>query len=72
MFEDELLYGYSSVLIAVTLFIAIVIFNEIGFRAGRFIQGRTDSEVKTLTGSIQGSILGLLALLLGFTFSMSM
>lgn len=52
--------------------LAIVIFNEIGFRAGRFIQGRTDSEVKTLTGSIQGSILGLLALLLGFTFSMSM
>ncbi|WP_455710263.1 bestrophin-like domain [Pseudoalteromonas nigrifaciens] len=36
------------------------------------MQGRTDSEVKTLTGSIQGSILGLLALLLGFTFSMSM
>jgi len=52
--------------------LAIVIFNEIGFRAGRFIQGRTGSEVKTLTGSIQGSILGLLALLLGFTFSMSM
>ncbi|MDO6806685.1 hypothetical protein Q4595_29770, partial [Wenyingzhuangia sp. 1_MG-2023] len=36
------------------------------------VQSRTDDEVKTLTGSIQASILGLLALLLGFTFSMAM
>lgn len=72
MNQHELLYGFSSIAIAATLFIAIVLCNEIGFRAGRFIQSRTDSEVKTLTGSIQASILGLLALLLGFTFSMSM
>ncbi len=72
MIQQELLYGYSSVAIAATLFIAIIMFNEAGFRVGRFIQGSTDSEVKALTGSIQASILGLLALLLGFTFSMSM
>jgi hypothetical protein len=72
MSQHEMLYGYSSVLIAVMLFIAMVMFNEMGFRVGRFVQSRTDSEVKTLTGSIQASILGLLALLLGFTFSMSM
>jgi len=72
MYEEELLYGYSSIAIAITLFIAIVLFNELGFRAGRFVQSRTDNEVKALTGSIQASILGLLALLLGFTFSMSM
>ena len=72
MNQQELLYAYSSVAIAVTLFIAIIMFNEIGFRVGRFVQARTNSEVKALTGSIQASILGLLALLLGFTFSMSM
>ncbi len=72
MNQQELLYGYSSITIAITLFIAIIIFNEIGFRVGRFVQSRTDNEVKVLTGSIQASILGLLALLLGFTFSMSM
>ncbi len=72
MDQQELLYGYSSVAIAVSLFIAIIVFNEVGFRVGRFVQVRTDSEVKALTGSIQASILGLLALLLGFTFSMSM
>ncbi len=59
-------------MIVVVLFISIVLLNEVGFRIGRFVQSRTDSEVKSLTGSIQASILGLLALLLGFTFSMSM
>jgi hypothetical protein len=72
MSQQELLYGYSSIAIAVILFIAIIVFNEVGFRVGHFIQTRTDSEVKALTGSIQASILGLLALLLSFTFSMSM
>ncbi|NNJ95616.1 MAG: hypothetical protein HKP12_00455 [Gammaproteobacteria bacterium] len=72
MNQEEMLYGYSSIVIVVILFIAIVVFNEFGFRGGRFVQSRTDSEVKSLTGSIQASILGLLALLLGFTFSMSM
>ncbi len=72
MDQQELLYGCSSVVIAVTLFITIIVFNEIGFRVGRFVQLSTDDEVKVLTGSIQASILGLLALLLSFTFSMSM
>ena len=72
MNEQEVLYGFSSVLIAAALFVAIVVCNELGFRAGRFTQTHTTSEMKELTGSVQASILGLLALLLGFTFSMSM
>ncbi len=71
MNQEELLYGQSSVVIAVALFCAIILVNEVGYRIGRFVQSRTDKEVKELTGSIQASILGLLALLLGFTFSMS-
>ncbi len=70
--EQQLLYDYSSIAITLVLFVLIVAFNEIGFQIGRFIQNRTDTEIKTLTGAIQASILGLLALLLGFTFSMSM
>lgn len=72
MNEQELLYGYSSIAIAVVLFAAIIVCNEVGYRGGRFVQKNTDEEVKVFTGSIQASILGLLALLLGFTFSMSM
>lgn len=72
MNKVELLYGFSSVGIAIALFLAMVICNEAGYRVGRYVQAKTDDEVKALTGSIQASILGLLALLLGFTFSMSM
>jgi hypothetical protein len=72
MESTELLYGFSSIAIAAALFVAIIVVNEAGFRIGRYVQAHTNSEVKALTGSIQASILGLLALLLGFTFSMSM
>ena len=72
MNQHDLLYGFSSVVIVVILFMAIVALNEVGFRVGRFVQSHTDDEVKALTSSIQASVLGLLALLLGFTFSMSM
>ncbi len=67
-----MLYDFSSIAIVTVLFILIIIANESGFRIGRFVQNRTDEEIKTLTGAIQASTLGLLALLLGFTFSMSM
>ncbi|MDR4504508.1 MAG: hypothetical protein MRK01_06915 [Candidatus Scalindua sp.] len=72
MAQQQLLYNFSSIVITATLFVLIILFNEIGFHIGRFIQHRTDTEIKTLTGAIQASILGLLALLLSFTFSMSM
>ena len=72
MYQEELLYSQSSVLITVVLFILIIVFNEFGFRIGRFVQHQSSDELMSLTGSVQASILGLLALLLGFTFSMSM
>lgn len=72
MTDQELFYGHNSVAIVGALFVVIILFNEIGFQLGRYIQSRTADEVKSLTGSIQASILGLLALLLGFSFSMSM
>ena len=72
MNSTSFLYLYSSVAIAASLFGLMILCNEAGFRMGRFVQEHTDDEIKTLTGSIQASILGLLALLLGFTFSMAM
>lgn len=72
MTSTNFLYLYSSVAIAASLFGLMIVCNEFGFRMGRFVQEHTGDEIKTLTGSIQASILGLLALLLGFTFSMAM
>lgn len=72
MSDNELLYGYNSLIIAGVLFIAMSLCHELGFRIGRLVQSRSNNEVKALTGAIQASILGLLALLLSFTFNMSM
>ncbi len=72
MNQLDVLYGFSSVVIVVILVMAIVALNEVGFRVGRFVQSHTDDEVKALTSSIQASVLGLLALLLVLSFSMSM
>ncbi len=72
MDNTHLLYDFPSAGIAAGLFLGIMLFNELGFRLGRYVQGSTDEDVKSMTGSIQASVLGLLALLLGFTFSMSM
>ncbi|MDP2031371.1 MAG: hypothetical protein Q8K12_17185 [Thiobacillus sp.] len=71
MNSQEFLYSHSRVAITVLVFVLILLLNEIGFHIGRFLQGQTSNEIKSLTGSIQASILGLLVLL-GFTFSMSM
>ena len=65
----DLFYSYSSITLTAVLFILIVLNKEIAFRIGHFVQNRSDTEIKSLTASVQASVLGLLALLLGFTFT---
>ena len=45
--------------------------GEVGFRAGLRLFVAKDEPRKGQIGGIQGAVLGLLALLLGFTFSMA-
>lgn len=70
--SEEIMYSQNSILIVTLLFIAILIAYEIFFHIGRLYQNKTDQEVKSQTTAIQTGILGLLALLLGFTFSMAL
>lgn len=65
------MYNLNSILIAAVLFIFIVIANEIGLRIGEYYENKSDDDVKSQTTAIQGGIIGILALILGFTFSMS-
>ncbi|MCP9236137.1 hypothetical protein [Lewinella sp. JB7] len=65
------MYSLNSILIAVLLFVLIIVANELGLRLGGYYLDRSDSDVKSQTSAIQGGVLGLLALILGFTFSMS-
>lgn len=66
----EFMYDKSSVLIAVILFLSMALVMELGYRLGR---GSRQSELsKAQVNAVQGSLLGVLALLLGFTFSLSL
>lgn len=66
------MYNHSSILIVALLLLALIIATEIGTRLGRRFFDGTDESTKSHISSIQGSILGVLALLLGFTFSLSL
>jgi hypothetical protein len=57
--------------IALVLVLGMLLAAELGFRVGRRRQARTGEEGRGHFGAVQASLLGLLALLLGFTFNMS-
>lgn len=66
----EIMYDQPSILIAAILFASMLLSIEAGYRLGH---GSRQSEMsKGQVGGIQGSLLGVLALLLGFTFSLAL
>lgn len=68
----ELLYDTDSALIAAVLFVSMAVAIEIGLRVGRLRSVPTHDAAKEHINGIQSAILGILALLLGFTFSLSL
>jgi len=64
----EIMYSQSSVLIVSGLFVLMLLATEIGVRAGRRRQASA-TEAITQANAVLASMLGLLALLLAFTFS---
>lgn len=71
MLELSLLQSSSTVLIAIILFILLIVFYLFGFRIrGRVVKRNPEETIEDL-GQINSTLLGLLALLLAFTFSMS-
>jgi hypothetical protein len=68
----EVMYDQNSVLIAMLLFITMTVAIAVGNRIGRRLHDGKDEALKTQVNGLQGSLLGILALLLGFTFSQSL
>lgn len=66
------MYDHSSLFIVGVLFVSLIIAAELGFRIGRFFLRAIEKSAKSQINSFQASILGVLALLLGFTFSLSL
>jgi hypothetical protein len=70
--SGEVLYGVNELVIALVVIVLLLLATEVGYRVGdRVPPGLTDSAKSPVLG-ISGALFGLLALLLGFTFSMSL
>jgi len=69
--SGELLYGASLWLIITVMLAMLILVTEAGFRAASKARSKLDETAKSQVGIITGALLGLLALLLGFTFAMA-
>jgi uncharacterized membrane protein (Fun14 family) len=69
---EEVLYGVNELVIALVLIGLLLLTIEMGYRLGDRVQPGLNDSAKSPVLAISGAIFGLLALLLGFTFSMSL
>lgn len=69
---SEILYDRGSLTIALLLLALMVAAVEAGYRFGRRAQGSTAPAQREQLGTIQSSLIGILALMLGFTFSIAL
>jgi len=69
---NELLYDLNLWLIFAGSVGIFFLFTELGFRLGRRTAAVTSDQARSEVGTIQAALLGLLALLLSFTFAMAM
>ena len=70
--SGELLYGVNEWLLFTLTAGLLYGGAEIGFRYGQRYAQRTSQEIQAHVATVEGALLGLLALLLGFAFSMAM
>jgi hypothetical protein len=66
------MYGQNSLLIVAILFVSMVAAIELGAWIGMRVEKHASDALRTQINSLQASLLGILALLLGFTFSQSL
>jgi uncharacterized membrane protein (Fun14 family) len=67
----EIMYGWNSLWIAGWLLTSMVATIEVGYRIGRRKTASANKATKDHINTIQGSMLGVLALLLAFSFSIA-
>ncbi len=60
---------WSNVAIAASLLVGLMLAAEVGYQLGRHTARRKEGSGGEQIGAIQGAVLGLLALLLGFSFA---
>jgi hypothetical protein len=70
--HGEMFYDVNELVIALVVIILLLLAIELGFRAANRAPSDLSDAAKAPVLAIAGAILGLLALLLGFTFQMSL
>jgi hypothetical protein len=71
MFKLTLLQSAPTVLVAIMMFILLIVFYVIGYRLREKNRKKSPEQNVEDIGAINGTLLGLLALLLAFSFGMS-
>jgi hypothetical protein len=69
--NESLLYRTNEVVINWVFLALTLTATEVGFRLGRRFEARTPENIKSQIFTVEAGILGILALLLGFTMSMA-
>jgi hypothetical protein len=69
---NEIFYDYPSGGVAIAILGLMALAMEVGHRLGKRFATRTSTLVKSQTDAMQTTLLGMLALMLGFTFSISL
>src|SRR6266404_1838945 len=69
--SSEFLYNQSEILTLLILIALLLTAGEAGYRIGRRAHANSDEATKSHIGIVQGTILGLLSLLLSFTLAMA-
>lgn len=68
---SQFLPDVSEILIFAVLVLALIVTEALGWRIGHQYREGADEAARAQVGSLQAAVLGLLALLLGFTFAMA-
>ncbi len=69
--KSSLFYNTDSLILSVLLFLGIVLFYFLGFKISQHQRRRNPENEPAGFGPFEGAMLGLLSLLLGFTFNMA-
>ena len=69
--NESLFYRTNEIVINWGFFLLMLTATEVGFRLGRKSEARIPESVKSQIFTVEAGILGVLALLLGFTMSMA-
>ena len=67
---ESIFFKIGAHWIAIAIFLLILLANWLGFRYRRFQESKPGVEAIEGIGPMESSMLGLMALMLGFTFSM--